>query len=84
MDRGKELGPPLIIKMKVNLMDWLNLRNLDEKLWSVPNPLNGKYFEPVMANSIRIRDRVFFGPVTGSVPVIPVLGVPFFMVSLGN
>ena len=84
MDRGKELGPLLIIKMKVNLMDRLNLRNLDKKLWSVSNPLNGKYFEPVMANPVRVRDRIFFGPVAGSIPVIPVLSVPFFMVRLGN
>ena len=84
MDRGKDLGPLLIIKMKVKLMDRLNLRDLDEKLWSVCIPLNGKYFEPVMANPVRVRDRIFFGPVAGPVPVIPVLSVPFFMVWLGN
>ena len=32
MDRCKELDSFLIIKMKVELMDRLNLRNLDEKL----------------------------------------------------
>ena len=82
MDRGKELDPLLIIKMKMKLMDRLDLGNLYKKFW--PRPLNRKNFEPIMTNLIRIRDRIFCGPVTGSVPVIPVLGIPFFMVSLGN
>ena len=82
MDRGKELNPLPLIKMKVKLMDRLDLGNLYKKFW--PCPLNRKNFEPVMTDLIRVRDRIFCGPVTGSVTVIPVLGVPLFMVSLGN
>ena len=84
MDRCKELDPFLIIKMKVELMDRLDLRNLDKKFWPISGPLKGKNFEPVMANSVRILNRIFSGSVTRSIPVIPVLSVPLFMTSLGD
>ncbi len=84
MDRGKELGPLLIIKMKMELMNRLNLRNLNENLWTVSDPLNGKNFESVMADPGRVRDRILSGPITRTVPVIPVLSVPFFVIGGGN
>ena len=61
MDRCKELDSFPIIKMKVELMDRLDLGNLDEKFWAIFDPLDGKNFEPVMANSVRIRNRIFSG-----------------------
>ena len=65
-------------------MDRLDLRNLDEKFWAIFDPLDGKNFEPVMANFVRIRNRVFSGSVTRAISVIPVLSVPLFMTSLGD
>ena len=44
MDRCKELDSFPIIKMKVKLMDRLDLRNLDEKFWAIFDPLDGKNF----------------------------------------
>src|SRR5688572_10093346 len=76
MESGEQFNAAGTIKVKVQLIDGLELWQFDENACAIPEPVNGTNLEAVVAFDAGVFDRKFGRAVGRAVAVVPLLRKP--------